>query len=71
MSSGLFYRNSLDQPISNIRVSGLFLLLCFKEIPVVNANSEDSDQMLHSAPYDLGLHCFVNYPFGGLQTKMG
>ena len=56
--SGLFYLNSLDWSISNSRVSGKFLLLlCFIEIPVVNANSVDPDQMQHSAISDLSLHC--------------
>ena len=31
---------------------------CFIEIPVVNANSVDPDQMPYSAASDLGLHCF-------------
>ena len=58
MSSGLFYHNSLDQSISNSRVSIYFLLLlCYKEIPVVNGNSDDPDQMPHSAASDLGLPC--------------
>ena len=30
---------------------------CFKEIPELNANSVDPDQMPHSAVSDLGLHC--------------
>ena len=33
------------------------LLLHFIEIPVVNTNSVDPNQMLHSAASDLGLHC--------------
>ena len=46
--SALFYHTSLDWSISNSRVSGYFLLsLCFVEIPVVNANSADTDQMWH------------------------
>ena len=56
-SSGPFYHNSLDWSISNSRESGkLFLLLCFIEIPVFNANSVDPDQMLSSAASDMGLH---------------
>ena len=39
-------------------MSGWFvLLLCFIAIPVVNANSVDSDQTLRSAASGLGLHC--------------
>ena len=58
MSSGLFYQNSLDQPIFNTRVYGQFLLLlCFIEIQVFNANSVNPDQMPHSVASDLGLHC--------------
>ena len=39
-------------------VSGKFLLLPWvTEIPVLNANSVDPDQMLHSATSDLGLQC--------------
>ena len=30
----------------------------FIEIPVVNANCVDTDQTLHFAISDLGLHCF-------------
>ena len=33
------------------------LLLCFVEIPVFDANSVNSDQILCSAVSDLGLHC--------------
>ena len=35
----------------------LLLLPCFIEIPVLNANIVDSDQMPSSAESDLGLHC--------------
>ena len=39
-------------------MSGWFLLLpCFKEVPVLNANSVDRDQTPRSAASDLGLHC--------------
>ena len=58
MSSRVFYYNSLDQSISSNRVSAKFLsLLCFIEIPVFYANSVDSDQMPHSATFDLDQHC--------------
>ena len=43
-------------PIERSLVSFL-LLLCFIEILIVNANSVDPDQMLHSAGSDLGLDC--------------
>ena len=35
------------------------------------ANSEDTDQKLHSAASDLGMHCLQVYPFRGFQTTMG
>ena len=54
MPSGLCYPNSLDRSFSNRRG---FLLLFIIEIPVLNANSIDPDQMLHSAASDLDLHC--------------
>ena len=58
MSNGLFYHNSLDQAISNSRVSGKFLLLlCFIITPVFNAKSVDPDQTPHFAVSDLGLQC--------------
>ena len=57
MSSVPFYHNSLNQSISKSWVSGYFLLLqCFIEIPVLNANSVDTDQMPLFAASDLGLH---------------
>ena len=37
-------------------VSSWFLLSCFVEISELNANSEDPDQTLHYAWYDLVLH---------------
>ena len=53
--SGLFCLNSLDQSISSLRVSGQFWIVpCFIEMPVVNANSVDPDQTPRS---DLDLHC--------------
>ena len=33
--------------------------------------SGDPDQTPRYAASDLGLHCFANYPFRGLQTTMG
>ena len=52
------YRNSLDRSISNTRgVWLVYLLPCFIEIPVFNANSVDPDQTPRSAASDLGLHC--------------
>ena len=53
-SSGLFCHNSLDGSVSNSRV--FLSLLCFIEIPVLNANSVDPNQKLHSAASDLSLH---------------
>ena len=50
MPSGLFYHNSLDRSLSNIRGVWLVSLLsCFVEFTVFNANSVDSDQTLCSA----------------------
>ena len=66
--SGLFYYNSLDWSISHSKGSDKFLLLlCFKEIPVFNANSVDLDQHSGSAlRSDLGLHhlpiTFLGFP---------
>ena len=46
MPSGFFYHTSLDESTYSLRVSGQFLLLpCFIEMPVINANSDDPDQM--------------------------
>ena len=57
MSSGFFYLDYLDRSISNGRGVCLFLLLlCFLEIPVLNANSADPYQTPPSAASDLGLH---------------
>ena len=54
----LVYLDSLDQPISNIRnVLLVYLLPCFIEIPVFNANSVGSDQTPLIAASDLVLHC--------------
>ena len=64
MISGLFCHNSLDQSISNSRV--LLLLLCFMEIPVINANYVDP--IRHHIMWHL---ICVSYPFGGFPTKMG
>ena len=47
----------MDLSISNSRVSGKLLLFWgFKEIPVINANSIDTDQIPHSA-------LFANYMY--------
>ena len=58
MLNRFFHHNSLDQCISKSRMSGqCLLLLCFIEIPVLNANSVDPDQTAHSAASDLSPHC--------------
>ena len=58
MPSGFAYFNSLDKFISYVRGVWLVLLLsCFIEIPELNANNVDPDQMPPSAANDLGLHC--------------
>ena len=58
MLSRLFYFSSLDKSISIKRVAWLvfFITFCFIEMPVLNANSVDPDQMPHNAVSDLGLH---------------
>ena len=49
MPSRLFHLNPLDSTIPVEGVSGWFSLLqCFREISVLNANSEDPDQTPHS-----------------------
>ena len=58
---------SLDDNIYGIhskRINILYLLPCFIESPVFNANSVDPDQTPHSAASDMGLHCF-QYCFMG------
>ena len=71
MSSGLFYYNPLNRSISNSRVSGKFLLsLCFIEIPELNANCVDPNQMLWSAASDLGLHCLQVTLLGVSRLKL-
>ena len=57
MPNGLFYLSSSDRSISNIRgvKFGFFLLPCFIEIPVFNANIVDPDLTPRSAASDLGL----------------
>ena len=42
---------------------GILALSFIREIPILNANSTNSDQMLCSAASDLGLHC--QSPFYG------
>ena len=51
-------------------VSGQFLLLpFFIRMPVINANSVNPDQMLHSAASDLGLHCLPMSHLWALGTN--
>ena len=62
MLSGLFYLESLDKSISNIRgVWLVFLLPRYTEIPVLIANSVDADQTPQNAASDLDLHCLPMY----------
>ena len=42
-----------------MHLSNSWLLLCFIEIPLVNSNSEDPDQMPHSVTSDLDLLCLL------------
>ena len=60
MLSGLSYLNFLGMSIFNRRSLCVvfFLLSCFSEILVLNANSVDLDQVAHST-------LFVNGPFCG------
>ena len=63
---------TLDRSVSNSRVSGeSLLLLCFIEIPVINANNVYSDQLPCSVAYDLGLHCLPITFLGVSRLKMG
>ena len=55
MPSGLFYVNSLNRSISNIRDVWLFFYYYY-EIPALNANSVGPDLTSRSAASDLGLH---------------
>ena len=58
MPNGFFYLHSLDRSISVRRDELLgFLLPCFIENPVFNANCVDPAQMPHPAASGLGLHC--------------
>ena len=55
-----FYVHSSGRSISNIRgVWLVFIIPCFIEIPVFNANSVNPDQMPRSAASDLGLLCLL------------
>ena len=70
MPSGLFY-NFLGRSISYIRGVWLVLLLsCFVEIPELNANDVDPDQMPHSAASDFGLPV-CKCPFYGMLGLNG
>ena len=48
-----------------------YIVLCFIEIPVVNANNVDPDKMPIFCGVWSGSALFANYPFGALQIKMG
>ena len=57
MPNELFYLESLDRSVSSIRsVRLVYLLLCFIEISVFNANGVDPNQTSRFAASDLGLH---------------
>ena len=53
----LFCHNSLDKSSNSSVSDNLLLFLYFIEIPVINVNSVDPDQVPHSAASDLSLHC--------------
>ena len=58
MSSGLFYLNSLDQPISSLKdVWSAFIIIMFYKMLVFNANSVATDHTPRSVASDLGLQC--------------
>ena len=64
-SSGLFHHNSLHPMIAGCVVSFL-LQLCFIQVPALNANNVDPDQLPRSAESDLGVHVcklhFLGFP---------
>ena len=41
------------------------------KIVFILANSEDPDEMQHSAAFHLGLQCLPKNPFGGFQYTEG
>ena len=72
MRNGLFYLNSLDRSILNIRgVWLVFIIPCFIEIHVFNANSVDPDQTPQNAASDLGLHCLLMSLLWDARLKSG
>ena len=52
-------------------MSGYMTWIFLKKMVELFANSEDPDQMPHSAASDLGLHCLPVTQFRGLQSSMG
>ena len=50
----------------NLRYTSFNKLFVF-----ILANSTDSDEMLHSAAFHLGLHCLPKYLFWGFQYTKG
>ena len=70
MPCGLFYFNSLNRSIFYIRdVWLVFILSYFVAVSVLYANSVNPDQTLHSAPSDLGIHCFPTSLLGDARHK--
>ena len=62
MLSGIFYLNTLDQSISNLRgIWSFFIITMFYRNSCINANMVDPNQMLHSVST-----LFVIVPFMGL-----
>ena len=53
------FRCEMDESICHLRDVWLiiFTSIIFTEIPVLNANSADPDQLLSSLASDLGQHC--------------
>ena len=59
--SGLFHHNSLDRsfPKAGGLLSFYYYYICITEIPVLNANHVDPDQVPQSSASDLDLHCLL------------
>ena len=61
MFIGFFYINSLNQSLSNGKE------VCFIEIPVLNANRADPDQ-IHILQDLIWIYMFSNVPFMGHEA---
>ena len=61
----------LEESNFNVRYVRLCDLNILEKMVELFANRGDTDQILHSAASDLGLHCLPITLLGGLQTTMG